>query len=360
MSEPDDMTAGKWLVIFLRVLLILALLPIVACSIRMACAAEPRSVAFDYRNDPPLPDLAVLAEEGFDEVVLSPRAALAGGYAETYLGLQVRYWLQPFAWTYQDKPVRGIPWDAQLWSKLDEVGVVTYADGDTAVLSVDDIQGAVLLPFHLPEFTDWYIAVCKLLGRTLIDYGCPDLSWEPRLRLTPEQWAAWRIGWARVKRELSGEAVQCNRWVDGSDGIVLEKVGWSLTPLTRANEILREHPGPPSIVLAMGDSKIRRATAAMALLWDAGHNWGFASQSPNRITPEFHDLQIGEFYDSAWERAPGIWMRLSTTGGVLLNLSGSTYRWGPYSIPADDGFVFQRPSWLSGKATGHWESNQGR
>lgn len=319
-----------------------ALIWLAVSALVTSCRAE--TVAFDYRNSPQWTSIA-----DFDAAVLSPRAT-AAAESLSLRGVEARFWLQPLAATWRGAPVRSFRWDRDLWAMLDETGgVARRADGDTAVLTVDDVSGAVLVDLARPEVREQWIALARSLGRPLLfDYGCRDLSWEPSIGLSSAQWTAWAAGWSAVKDSLR-PLCQCQQWQEQCAGVVLEKVGWSLTPIPRAWELLRAHPGTSVLLAMVDDDRRRRALAAISLLTDSGFNWGFASATPNRKDPEHFDLYLGTFQSSLWERAPGVYMRLSSHGGVVLNLSGSPWTWGSRVIAAEDALVFQRRDPVTGR-----------
>lgn len=306
--------------------------------------AGPRSVGLDYRNRP---DWRALV--GFDEAVISPRAVHAADSLRA-AGVRVRFWVQTVAAAPGGRKWTHSPYDRDLWELLDRTGgIARYPDGDTVwVTQVDDplVRDVVLLDLRRPEVWRGWVEVLERHGDAWLLDGCRSLRWlfdsyvatrhDPPL--PPEFWAPWSAGYDSVAAALDDDYCQCDKVQPGCTGVVLEKVGQALNPLPKVLSLALTRPAV--LLLGEGSERLRRATAAIAYLTDAGVMWGHATSRPNRRIPEL-DLELGEFHASASEIAPGLWIREATRGAVLLNLSGSPWRTAGHVVPPGDALIVE-------------------
>jgi len=328
----------------------------VLAALALSAAVAAGSFATDYRN---APDWRALV--GFERVALSARAKVA---ADSLVGsgAEVFAWAQPLVPTWQGEPIRSWPWDAAMWETAERYGaVLPYA------VEGDDISGARLLDFRVDGFP---VALAQAQAAeldgwagVLLDYGCPDLAWEQSLPMLGEVfWEPWREGYYLYRAALSfylqGRPIicQCDTWQGlyfHCDGLVWEKVGWSLNPYEKVWHGLSSGAVGASVVLYPGGPGAgQRLAAGMALARDAAFLWRDVADpwTPQRDTEHF-ELTVGTFYLDAWERAPGVWIRVATHGLVLVNLSDAPYRYGSRVVGPMDALVIQ----FRNEVTGRWQ-----
>ncbi len=323
--------------------------------------AEPRpapgSVAFDYRNHPEVERLI-----GFETVLLSPRAAPAAR-ALRARGARVLVWLQPFVCPWRGEP----PAPGTLLGDAHRLATAHGArlrnrDGSLATIHDFDLPDCSVFDFRDSAFVR---ALARLVADRvseadglLLDYGCASLGWERSLaRVAEEVWPAWSRGhllyMAELRRLRPGWSLlcQCQSWSPDlaavCDGLVHEKVGWSLAPFDHVLRQALAAPGKRSILsivepLKSPDPRRRRISAALALLFD----YGFSLRIDDGVglwparDREHFELVLGRLGERR-EPRPGVHLREGEFGFVLVNLSAEPYTHGGAVVPQQDALVIQ-------------------
>ncbi|UCG11952.1 MAG: hypothetical protein JSU72_15760 [Deltaproteobacteria bacterium] len=333
------------------------------------------TIGMDYRNQPEWQKLT-----GYEYAIVSPRAdhARAAHAVDSLIahGTDIIYWIQPFLCYYMGNPVTGWDYDDALLEVVRKHDAILKDPGGFApTVEGDDISGCYVLDFTNRDFVREYAAVVTAAGEkskgVLFDYGCIDLAWEPNLKtITAEQWREWGSGYYLVHDEIRRirpdwfQICQCNRWggwLSGTcDGLLFEKVGWSLNPYMHVWKTINAEGTHSVIMQQINYPKGRRLTAGMALLTDSYFNYRDINIHVwhNIKAPEYFELMTGDFYGRPyWERAPGVFMRIGTHGRVLVNLSQEPYKYGSRTIPAMDAVVIQHRDPETGRFM-KWIDNQ--
>jgi hypothetical protein len=327
----------------------------------LAVAVAAGSWAADYRNQPEWQKLV-----GFQWAALSPRATVAADSLRAR-GASPVAWVQPLVCTWQGQFIASWPWDKATLEVAQQYGAIL-----PNTISGDDINGCHLLDFTKPGFpaalASAHAGLLEDWHGVLLDYGCRDISWEHSLGEMPAGfWDQWADGWAEYKavmgHHLDGPVIcQCDRW-DGlefhCDGLLWEKVGWTLNPPQKVWQgLLTGHPGVNVVLYPGPGGTGKRMAAGMALARDAAFSWRNVSDpwTPQRNEEHF-SLTVGEFYRDAWQRAPDVWQRIGTHGQVIINFSDTPYRYGSRTIAPGDALVIQHRDVITGRFM-KWQTNQ--
>jgi hypothetical protein len=328
---------------------------------------HPGTIAFDYRNSPAWEEMV-----DYEWAVLSPRATAAADS----LGrrdVKVVFWVQvPFVCTWDGSIVRGFEYDnnradaIESWDAVLRDTLGFWADVDDG-----DIRGCYALDLRDTAFVDhlaWSTLGDLSKGDAIIfDYGCAGIKWISQLNdVDPSIWIEWEEGYRFYRetlRELLPDKVffsQCDSWrgLDFiTDGLVLEKIGWSLTPIEKAWR-LSSMDDTFDVLLASTDNRNTRSLiAAIALIQDDLFNWGFPA---NRKAPEFFELDLGKVGKrDYWERKPGVFQRHWTHGIVIANTTDSPAKFGSRWVAPKSGLVIQTKNHTTGRYQ-KWLTNEGR
>ena len=335
-------------------LAVLVLLPVAARAAEEKRSIHRGTIALDYRNDP---DIASL--EGYEYVALSPRATDA---VQTLFrsGSKILYWMQPFVCTWQGAAPSPAYFQGavhRLAEKHD--AYLEAAPGRRAEIYGDDISDCWVLDFRNREFA---LALAELvLDRfsgskgILFDYGCADLSWESSItEVDASVWSEWAEGYRDFREQIRREKpdwlllCQCDRWTgwlpDVCNGLVLEKVGWSLNPFPKVWETVREVPSTNVLLYYEGDEpnpQSRRVAAAIAYLTDNLFAYRHATTGMPRRDPEHFEIRLGRFEEPLSEVRTNVYRRQAEFGFVLLNLSDKPYSFGEESLAPGDAVIRQ-------------------
>lgn len=338
-------------------------------AVRAARAEDslpPGSVAFNYRNHPALEGLV-----GFETVVLSPVAVEARS-ALRQRGARVLVWLQPFVCTWRGHPPARGTLLGDAYALADSLGAwLQDKYGVSARIRDVDVDDCAVYDFRHAAFVeglaDLVTAHLDDVDGVLLDYGCPSLGWERSLADVDEGvWKAWSAGHLQYMQALRRRQpdwrilCQCQHW--GSelparcDGLVLERVGWSLNPYRQVLEEAARRPEKRSILMivdALGheDPVRRRITAALALLLDFGFAYrledGFG---PHNVRgPEHFELDLGAWAGPLREVRAGVYLREAANGFAVVNLSQEPFAWGEETVPAGDARTVQTHDAVSGE-----------
>ena len=340
-------------------LLVLAALS--GAALHPATAAEavaPGSVAFDYRNRPDLEHLS-----GFETVVLSPRAPEAAAAVHEQ-GAVVLVWLQPFLCSWRGQPPAPGTLLGDAYALAEAHGAwLREADGTPATVRDADVSDCRVYDFGNAAFVEslavLVTARLEHADGVLLDYGCPSLGWEPSLAAVDaalwEGWSAGHLQYMDALRRHRPEwrlLCQCQRWGEqlplACDGLVLEKVGWSLNPFRQVLEQAAAQPSKRSVLMiadALGheDPVRRRVAAALALLLDYDFSYRVEDAFGPHASrdPEHFELTLGDWSGPRREVRTGVFVREAAFGFTVVNLSAEPYQRGAETIPPGDALTAQ-------------------
>jgi hypothetical protein len=351
--------SGCWLWLGAR----LALLGMILAP-TVEAATVRGSFAFDYRN---LPSVGPLLDR--EIVVLSARGYLAPGRVDSLVAAGVRPFVlvQPNqAWRLGGVAIgaapgddRAYPWDTATYLLATKHDAILR---DSTGAFVDMFGGvswsSMVLDFGNRAFGRDYAALLAgafpRAAGVVLDYGCPYMP------VPVPDYEGWRAGWIAYLEELRRlrpdlELVsQCDKWKPElpTSGVLLERVGSALNPPAKSFATARALAGAGRRAFFRQEwtaPQTRRFFASTAVMFAGAFD---QCADPNKVPPlhwrdvEHFELSPGYPVGDAWERAPGIWQRMTSRGLVLVNVSAPTlvYRYNTtttFYVPAGDALLIQ-------------------